>query len=126
MKLVLKHNKFYMESKSSELLKELMKDSVVQECIAGETLTATSALKEQAAADLTREEVFKPPTDDTEMQMDNPEEITATANPPPSHESSFPVPEALTSEQSHSLEIKPSKVHLVTLKVHSRSQNFHS
>ena len=97
VKLVLKHNKFYVESKNPKLLIDLMHDPVVQECVETTTLTATTALKEHAAADLTREDVYEPPKKDEDIQNSTPNDDVSMAEEP-------------SSEQAHAFEIKPSKV----------------
>lgn len=87
-----------MESKNAELLKELVKDHVVRECVEVATLTSTDVLKEQAAAQWTREDVFEPSTSETPMEID------------PKDTNAFPEPEPVASEQAHAFQIKPNKV----------------
>eukprot|EP00210_Caulerpa_lentillifera_P006964 g6659.t1 len=94
VKLVLNHNKFYVESKHLKLLKRLLQDSVIKDCAAGDTVTVTRALKDKTATELTRDDAFD--------SMD----IDSSTNTP------TPVPD-LVDEQVHSFEIISSKVEKV-------------
>lgn len=92
MKLVLNHNKFYVESKHLKLLKRLLQDSVIKECAVGDTVTVTRALKDKTATELTRDDAFDP------MDIDPNTNTTQTTEP--------------LDEQVHSFEIISSKVNI--------------
>jgi len=96
VKLVLKHNKFFVESKDKGLLKKLMNDPVVKECIKKEELIATTALKDQTAAEIAGEDIFEPNID---KYIDK---VADTSAPPAG--------DGLDTEQAHSFEINPSMV----------------